>query len=239
MAETRKTTAADLESKRGTGFLLGLIVALALGFAALEYTLPQSDEDMDEELLEDIAQDMEQLPALDQKDMVAAVQPQQVAAVSQQVQEVKADVKQEQTAEAPATAAPKALVPVEVPPDITEELMKVPPMPLDLDDNPLKLRVVENTPEPSIGWIPFMKWLSQSLKYPPTAKVQKIQGTVFVTFIVNVDGSVSEVTVKKSVEPSLDREALRVVNMMPKWNPGVTNGKPARAMIGIPIVFKL
>jgi protein TonB len=239
MAETRKTTAADLESKRGTGFLLGLIVALALGFAALEYTLPQSDEDMDEELLEDIAQDMEQLPALDQKDMVAAVQPQQVAAVSQQVQEVKADVQQEQAAEAPAAAAPKALVPVEVPPDITEELMKVPPMPLDLDDNPLKLRVVENTPEPSIGWIPFMKWLSQSLKYPPTAKVQKIQGTVFVTFIVNVDGSVSEVTVKKSVEPSLDREALRVVNMMPKWNPGVTNGKPARAMIGIPIVFKL
>ncbi len=239
MAETRKTTAADLESKRGTGFLLGLIVALALGFAALEYTLPQSDEDMDEELLEDIAQDMEQLPALDQKDMVAAVQPQQVAAVSQQVQEVKADVQQEQAAEAPAATAPKALVPVEVPPDITEELMKVPPMPLDLDDNPLKLRVVENTPEPSIGWIPFMKWLSQSLKYPPTAKVQKIQGTVFVTFIVNVDGSVSEVTVKKSVEPSLDREALRVVNMMPKWNPGVTNGKPARAMIGIPIVFKL
>ncbi len=239
MAETRKTTAADLESKRGTGFLLGLIVALALGFAALEYTLPQSDEDMDEELLEDIAQDMEQLPALDQKDMVAAVQPQQVAAVSQQVQEVKADVQQEQAAEAPSATAPKALVPVEVPPDITEELMKVPPMPLDLDDNPLKLRVVENTPEPSIGWIPFMKWLSQSLKYPPTAKVQKIQGTVFVTFIVNVDGSVSEVTVKKSVEPSLDREALRVVNMMPKWNPGVTNGKPARAMIGIPIVFKL
>lgn len=237
--ENKKIASADLERKRRTGFLLGLIVAFSLCFAALEYTQTNNNDEIDDEILDDIAQDLEQLPALEQKDMLAAIQPQQVTPTSESVQETKTEELQKPTTVESATPALKALVPVEVPPDITEELMKVPPVPLDLNENPLKLRVVENAPEPSIGWVPFMKWLTKTLKYPPTAKVQKIQGTVLVTFIVNADGSVSDVKINKSVEPSLDREALRVVGMMPKWNAGISNGKPSRAMVGIPVVFKL
>lgn len=237
--EIKKIQAADLNNRRGTGFLLGLIVALALCFAALELTTSSTSDDTEDELLEDIAQDLEQLPALDQKDMMAVVAPQEIAPASENLVETKVADPTPQNETSPASAVPQPLMPVEVPPDITEELMKVPPMPLDLHENPLKLRVVQNAPEPSIGWVPFMKWITQTLKYPPTAKVQQIQGTVFVTFIVNIDGTISDINIKKSVEASLDREALRVIGMMPKWKAGISNGQPARSMVGIPIVFKL
>lgn len=239
MMEIKKIQVADLNRRRGTGFLLGLIVALSLCFSALELTTSSNHDDTEEELLDDIAQDLEQLPALDQKDMMAVVAPQEIAPASEKLVERKISDPLPQTESSSSTTVPQPIMPVEVPPDITEELMKVPPVPLDLHENPLQLRVVQNAPEPSIGWVPFMKWITKTLKYPPTAKVQKIQGTVFVTFIVNVDGTVSNINVNKSVEASLDREALRVVGMMPKWKAGISNGQPTRSMVGIPIVFKL
>lgn len=75
MMEIKKIQVADLNRRRGTGFLLGLIVALSLCFSALELTTSSNHDDTEEELLDDIAQDLEQLPALDQKDMMAVVAP--------------------------------------------------------------------------------------------------------------------------------------------------------------------
>jgi protein TonB len=66
-----------------------------------------------------------------------------------------------------------------------------------------------------------------------------MQGTVVVSFIVNTDGTTSEAKIVRPKHPDLDREAMRVVRMMPKWKPGEDHGKPCRAMIAIPIVFKI
>lgn len=83
------------------------------------------------------------------------------------------------------------------------------------------------------------QWLSNNLQYPPQAAENNIQGRVIVKFVVGRDGSVSQAQIARGVDPSLDREALRVVNSMPKWNPGMNNGQPANVWFTLPITFKL
>lgn len=83
------------------------------------------------------------------------------------------------------------------------------------------------------------KWLSSHINYPQAAQDNGVQGKVVVRFIVNKDGSVSDVTVLKSVDRDLDREAVRVVKSMPKWQPGKNNGVPVRSYFTLPINFRL
>ena len=85
----------------------------------------------------------------------------------------------------------------------------------------------------------LIKWLTQNLKYPESAKNDKVGGKVIVEFVVNANGSVSDVKLVKNVEPRLDSEALRVVRMMPVWKAGMLGGKPCRTLVKLPIVFKL
>ena len=83
------------------------------------------------------------------------------------------------------------------------------------------------------------EWLSQHLKYPDKAAKNGIQGKVIVKFVVKKNGSVSQPSIIRSVDPYLDREALRCVKSMPKWKPGKEDGKPAEVWYSLPITFKL
>ena len=85
----------------------------------------------------------------------------------------------------------------------------------------------------------MMKWLTRNLRYPNSAKQRKVQGRVVAQFIVNTDGSLSDISIVQPVESTLDREAMRVLRLMPKWKAGQQYGKPCRTMVCIPIVFKL
>ncbi|MBO4821322.1 MAG: TonB family protein [Prevotella sp.] len=84
-----------------------------------------------------------------------------------------------------------------------------------------------------------LSWLAHNIHYPPIACEKNIQGRVIVDFIVETDGSVSNVKVLKGVDPSLDKEAVRVVKTMPKWDPGKQNGQPVRVRKNLPVTFKL
>lgn len=83
------------------------------------------------------------------------------------------------------------------------------------------------------------QWLSSHIQYPAVAAENGIQGRVIVKFVVGRDGSVSQAQIARGVDPALDREALRVVNSMPRWNPGMNNGQPANVWFTLPITFKL
>ena len=83
------------------------------------------------------------------------------------------------------------------------------------------------------------QWLSTHISYPAVAAENNIQGRVIVKFVVGKDGSVSQAQIVRGVDASLDKEALRVVNSMPKWNPGMNNGQPANVWFTLPITFKL
>ena len=99
--------------------------------------------------------------------------------------------------------------------------------------------VVEQMPSFPGGMGALMSWLSQNIKYPVIAAENGVQGRVIVQFVVEKDGSITDVKVAKSVDPSLDKEAARVVSSMPKWTPGKQNGSAVRVKYTVPVTFKL
>ena len=100
-------------------------------------------------------------------------------------------------------------------------------------------QVVEQMPEFPGGMSEAMKFLAKNIKYPVTAQQAKIEGRVIVQFVVGKDGSISDVHTVRSVSPELDAEAIRVVSMMPKWNPGKQRGKAVSVSYTMPIMFRL
>ena len=99
--------------------------------------------------------------------------------------------------------------------------------------------VVEQMPSFPGGMGALMSWLSQNIKYPVIAAENGVQGRVIVQFVVEKDGSVTDVRVAKSVDPSLDKEAQRVVKSMPRWIPGKQNGSAVRVKYTVPVTFRL
>jgi periplasmic protein TonB len=98
---------------------------------------------------------------------------------------------------------------------------------------------VEQLPEFPGGQIELQKFLATSIKYPEAAIKNKIQGKVFVNFVVGKDGVVKEAKIARGVDPLLDAEALRVVNSFPKWKPGMEKGEKVAVVFTIPIKFAL
>lgn len=105
--------------------------------------------------------------------------------------------------------------------------------------NNMVFDVVEVMPQFPGGQIAMMKYIMENMKYPEQAMKEGIQGRVTVRFIVEKDGSISDVKPVLSVHPLLNKEAVRVVESMPKWTPGKHNGKPVRVRFNLPVMFKL
>ena len=105
--------------------------------------------------------------------------------------------------------------------------------------NDMVFDVVEVMPQFPGGQIAMLQYLMKNIKYPEQAVKEGIQGRVTVRFIVEKDGSISDVKPVLSVHPLLNKEAVRVVESMPKWTPGKQNGKPVRVRYNLPVMFKL
>jgi protein TonB len=99
--------------------------------------------------------------------------------------------------------------------------------------------VVEEMPEFPGGELALRKYIASSIKYPTIAQENGIQGKVFVNFVVDRDGSISGAKIARGVDPSLDKEALRVIGTLPKWKPGKQRGKTVRVSYTVPISFQL
>ena len=99
--------------------------------------------------------------------------------------------------------------------------------------------VVEKMPEYPGGQAALFEYLSTNVKYPADAEKQKIQGRVLVTFVVNTDGSITDIEVVRKAFPSLDAEAVRVISGMPKWIPGEQKGQKVRVKYTVPLSFHL
>ena len=197
----------------------------------MDYTSAPPD-DIDEEMAEEIIQDLEFYNE-PQEDMMLAPVPEQKK-VSEKINPVEEILQQE----LPELAQQR----------MAEQLDKISEkeddpaldaLPVDEKDKPLDFRVVEKIPEPPGGWVSFMKWLTTNLRYPLMAQQRRIQGKVIVSFIVNKDGTTSDVKLEKSADALLDREALRVVRMMSPWTPGEDKGNPCRTKVAIPVVFDI
>ena len=236
--EVKKSYEADLEHQWKKRFLLGVVLVLAVLAVALELNFKDGAVEYNEELLDDIVQELELKPAIDQENMIAVIEePEEEPAPPTRINPVDEPVMMDATDRLVENR--QELFEGETEATEQEKVPPIPPVAIDADNNPLNFRVVERLPEFPGGMTEFMKWLTKNLKYPESARRQNMQGTVVISFIVNTDGSTSEIKVVRPRHPDLDREAVRVVRMMPKWKPGEDHGKVCRTMISIPIVFKI
>ena len=226
-----------MENKRVTNYLLGLVVVLSFLFVGLEYNSQSRTFNLDDELPDDIFEEMEVLPEVEKNEMVSAAKPTAAPSITTKIKAVdtpvtlpeKVNMRNEEEEEGNEATRQQNETP-------TTAIEQPVPGPI-ADDN--KPRIVQQMPEYPGGIVEFMKWLQRTLRYPPTAQQQGIQGSVMVSFIVNVDGTITEQKVVRGVNEELDAEALRVISNMPKWKPGLDKGKPCRTLFAIPIVFKL
>ena len=228
--EVKKSSAADLEGRRVQGFLLGLIVVLAAVFVALEWNSSDSgwaffdnDEDLEAEMeLSPLKRDQDEIP------MMLPQEKKEELPKSEELHLVDEDVELPPPLEQEVTEKPDPEAEAEEKPEV-----------VDIYNEPVDFRVVEDLPQFPGGAAEFMKWLTKNLKYHVTAQKRKVKGRVVAQFIVNTDGSVSDLELTEKLETSCDNEVLRVLRMMPKWQAGMMNAKPCRTKVCIPIVFNM
>ena len=227
----KKTDRANLERGKGLYFLMGLVVALAAVFVAFEWgnkdiKVEQIDTDFVLEEIEDIQitpPDEEPLPPEPEIETPVVVENLQI---------VEDDVKVAEVEIASVDDAANKLQQTFTPPAPSQRGRE------EVADDHI-FEYLEEMPEFPGGQAALMKWLSKNINYPAIAAENNIQGRVMISFVVEPDGSVSNVKVVRGVDPNLDREAARVVSKMPKWKPGMQTGKPVRARYTLPVQFRL
>lgn len=121
----------------------------------------------------------------------------------------------------------------------TEVVFDEPVQEVVLEDENEIFTVVEQRPEFEGGYEALMKFIRDNMQYPPMARRMQIEGTVHVSFVVNKDGSISDVAILRGISSECDKEALRVVNLMPKWKPGRQNGRNVNVRFVMPLKFRL
>ena len=227
-----------MEQRRATGFLLGLIFVLAVFYVALEWNSQESADNIDPIDLTDLMHESELVP-MSNEEIVTQLEEKKPNEQGEKINVVDDDVEVELAEEEEEEEAGN---------DDDEQLLKelaeeqddkaLAPLTVD-PNNPLNFHVVEDLPQYPGGAVEFLKWLTRNLRYPTVAKNNKTQGKVVAVFYVEKDGSITGIKITKSLSTECDREALRVLNMMPKWQPGVYHDQPCRTKVCIPIVFRL
>lgn len=226
--EVKKSPKADLEGKKSTWLLIGYVLILAFMFVAFEWS------ERDKQVL--IAQGPvevtfeEEMVPITQQEQPQTPPPPQAPSAEEVLKIVENDANIEETEVATSEDKGEAVQIVSTGPAVVVE---------EVVEEEQIFQVVEEMPSFPGGDAECMRFLSKNIKYPTIAQENGIQGRVILQFVVNKDGSIVDVTVARSVDPYLDKEAVRVVKMMPKWKPGKQRGKPVRVKYTLPVMFRL
>ncbi|WP_010664876.1 energy transducer TonB [Marinilabilia salmonicolor] len=224
--EVKKSPKADLESKKSVFMQIGLVVVLSLVFIAFEWT--STDAGVNEGFKIEEEEVEEEIIPITTQEEVKPPPPPPPPKVTDVLNIVEDDVELEEELVIEDTEA-------------TEE-MEVDFSDMETDEEEEEAPVffiVEDMPEFPGGDAALHKYLATSVDYPVIAQENGIQGRVYVKFVINTDGSVTDVQIARGVDPSLDKEAIRVVKSMPKWKPGKQRGKSVRVSYTVPINFVL
>lgn len=223
--QLKKNPNASLEDKKFTYVLLGFVFVLSVCYVALEWTekevtkyeVADTEFAFEEEIeIQQTSQDVTPPPP---PPPVQEVEVLNVVEDDVETEEININTEDDKNTE----------VVIQAPVEIKEE---------EEEDNVVFV-IVENKPEFPGGDAAMMKYLSENIKYPVIAQENGIQGRVICQFVVNKDGSIVDINVVRSVDPSLDKEAIRVIKSMPKWKPGMQRGKPVRVKFTLPVSFRL
>jgi protein TonB len=190
--EIKKSSSADLDKRRWLDFLCGAVLVLVALYVALEYDWAVHDDEFDAEALENIVKELD-LEALKEEERIPLIK-------EQVVERPQSADKLNIVEEEPDVELKDELPPPENDVELkTVDEVKDPeqPVAVDLENNPLNFRVVEELPEFPGGAVAFMQWLTKNLRYPPSAQQRGVQGKVLAQFIVNTDGSISNIEILK------------------------------------------
>lgn len=226
--EVKKSPKADLEGKKTTWLLLGFVVVLAAMFIAFEWTERDKKVSADSGIA-DVQFEEEIIPITEQEQKPAPPPP-DAPKVEEVLEIVKNDAKIEESTIQSSEETGKA---VEV------KYVAAPVVQEEEPEEQQIFQVVEEMPEFPGGMAECLKFLGKNIKYPTISQENGVQGKVIVQFVVNKDGSIVDPVVVRSVDPYLDKEALRVIKQMPKWKPGKQRNKPVRVKYTVPVTFKL
>ena len=224
--QIKKSEKASLEKDKLMYVLMGLVFVLSLCYVALEWTerevtkyeVTDTDLFFEEEI--EIQQTTQETPPPPPPPAVQEVEVLNVVEDNVETESIEVNAEDDKAEEVVIAA------PVEAPVEEEEE--------------EVVFVVVESMPEFPGGQQALFKYLSENVKYPVIAQENGIQGRVICQFVVNKDGLIVDVEVVRSGgDPSLDKEAIRVIKSMPKWKPGKQRGKPVRVKYTVPVNFKL
>lgn len=229
--EVKKSPKADLEGGIGMSILMGMIVGLAVLFVGFEWSTKDVQVVTADEGVADIIAE-EEIEITRPENTPPPPPPPPAPAVTEVLNVVDDDVELEQqdiiSSEDDVSAAQTETF---VAPVVEEE---------EEEESAQQIfTVVEKQPEFPGGTAELFKYLSKAIKYPVIAQENGIQGRVVCSFVVNRDGSIVDIQVMRGVDPSLDKEAVRVISEMPKWKPGEQRGKPVRVRFILPVQFRL
>lgn len=223
--EPKKTEKADLTNKSWLFFNIGLVITLLLMVMAFEYSVRDNSGDLDLAKNMNVIDEILEVPPTEQPPPPPPKIQQPVIIEVPDEEEIKEDIKVE--------------FDVEVTEDTKVEAIVIAPVEEEKEDVDQIFLVVEETATPKGGMAAFYKFVSDKMKYPAQARRMGIEGKVFVEFVINRDGSITDVKAIKGIGAGCDEEAVRVVQSAPPWNPGKQRGKPVRQRYVVPIIFKL
>jgi protein TonB len=222
--EAKKTERADLTRKTAFFFSIGLLFTMSVVLMAFEW---RSYDDSIVDLKGKTTDVFEEMPEVPLTDIPPPPPPVIQAPVIVEVpdeeeieEEIKVNLDIEVTQD---TKVEDVVVKAEEPVEETDEIFTI----------------VEEGATPKGGMGAFYKYVADKMKYPPQARRMGIDGKVFVEFIINKDGSISDVRAVKGIGAGCDEEAVRVVQGAPSWTPGKQRGKPVKQRMVLPITFKL
>ena len=215
--EIKKNPKVDLEKKRSLYLQIGFIIALLLVYVAFEYkNYDKSSYNLGDLNLDDLEEEIIPITKQEQKPPPPPPPPPEIIEIVEDEVEIEEELEIEDTE------------------SDEDEIIEI-----EEEDDDEFFMVVENMPEFPGGDLGLMKYIQKNVKYPPIAKEYNITGKVYVQFIVDKSGTVTNVKGVRGVDKNLDAEAVRVVKSLPKYKPGKQRGKPVRVMFTIPINFTL
>jgi protein TonB len=227
--ELKKTPKADLENKKQLYFMIGLVLALGIMLVGFEWTSKPSKA-TSLGAVQAVAVEEEIIPVTREQEVKPPPPP--PPKVIEVLNIVDDNVKIDDELQIEDTEADDKTL-IDVAPVISA------PKEEEEEGTAEVFYIVEDMPEFPGGEAALRAYIAQAIKYPVIAQENGIQGKVYVTFVVGKDGSVNNATIARGVDPSLDKEALRVVNSLPKWKPGKQRGKPVNVSYTVPINFVL
>ncbi len=227
--ELKKNPKADLEKRRGLFLEIGLVVAMAAALVAFE--MKSYDKEDKEQVVRQASEEIEDIVIQTQEQELPPPPPPETPEVTTEFDVVEDDA--ELTNE---------LGPVNAEVDENTQNIEITPVVVEEEEEEEEAQiftVVEKDPEFPGGMDALYKYLAQNIKYPTIARENGITGRVYVTFVVERDGSIANPRVLRDIGGGCGAEAIRVVKSMPKWNPGKQSGKAVRVQFNLPVNFNL